>query len=70
MAPLSICRAEIDRIDMTADGAVRIIDYKSGGKKFDPTRFIGACSFSCCCIWRRLLRGFPNRARRASSIAG
>jgi len=30
-------QGRIDRIDMTADGAVRIIDYKSGGKKFDPT---------------------------------
>ena len=30
-------QGRIDRVDMAADGAVRIIDYKSGGKKFDPT---------------------------------
>lgn len=30
-------QGRIDRVDMTVDGAVRIVDYKSGGKKFDPT---------------------------------
>lgn len=30
-------QGRIDRIDIMQDGHIRVIDYKSGGKKFDPT---------------------------------
>lgn len=62
-------QGRIDRVDMAADGAVRIIDYKSGGKKFDPTLVYWGCSCNCCCIWRQQWRVFQDRVWRDSSIA-
>lgn len=57
-------QGRIDRIDMTADGAVRIIDYKSGGKKFDPTLVYWGLQLQLllymaggCCADSRIARG-------------
>lgn len=63
-------QGRIDRVDVMTGGGLRVIDYKSGSRKFDPTLVYWGLQLQLLLYLAAALARVRVRTRRVFSIAG